>query len=790
MISINEFFIALDPVLKRDLNGPQEACVRHPHQSGLMIVAGPGSGKTTVLVLRALRHMLVDGMAPENVLITTFTRKAAAELRSRLIGWGLSLVEHFRIEAAKTGNAERVAWLDTLDVNLCQTGTLDSFCQQWLGATRPVGSPNPIMLEEFAANFIYRLKIFGPAYRSASKDDMDQYFQRYTFAGQIPRNQGAASDISETINGRLIQDLVNHVSFASTLGANQAARQIQSQLLSNYRAHLKAQTLYDFSLCAEEILAGLKAGTLYPNPSIPEIKALLIDEYQDTNPLQEAIYFELANRSGAAIAVVGDDDQALYRFRGATVELFTNFQSRFATRSLGAATHIEYLAVNHRSTPQIIDFFNHFVSHDPDFGAARVSGKPLIGKHNIDVGIPVMGMFRDSIEDLAESIAALLEQTFNGTGYKIPGTDKILRANPKDGALGDAVLLSSSVREYKDDGKSRLPVRLREALHTRGFGVFNPRGQDLRDRPRVQILLGLLILCVDKTDQLETMMYLTNDAKSYLALWRAAGLTYINTNPMPCKGTQGLPSFVHAWRNRTPSSGNKWPDDVPLLDLFYKLIVWMPEFQKDPEHLVYLEAVLRCVAQGSNYSAYGLAILNKAPHDEQSRKSVFSDLLAPIAERVVDIDEDLLFAVPRSRLSIMTIHQSKGLEFPLVIVDVGSDFRSNHAKQRFRRFPTEASSTVAMESDMASYTPVGSIRISRTDLDRTFDDLMRLYFVAYSRPQTALLLVGHTKCVEYSTTVQNIATFWTRQGKWSWRNDPAAKRPTPAYPENLPLTLL
>jgi len=787
---MNNFFVAVESVLHRKLNPPQLACIKHPEKSALMIVAGPGSGKTTVLVLRALRHMLVDGMLPEQVLITTFTRKAAAELRSRLIGWGLSLVEHFQKEANNSGNVRLLEWLNTIDVNQCQTGTLDSFCQLWLGATRPLGSPNPIMLEEFAANFIYRRKIFRPLYASTSKPDIDQYFQRYTFGNQVPRNQGAASGISENINSRLIQDLVDHDSYVSAPGADLSARQIQGQLLSDYRAHLKAQTLYDFSLCAEEILTSLRDGILYPNPSIPEIKALLIDEYQDTNPLQEAIYFELAKRSDASVAVVGDDDQALYRFRGATVELFTNFQARFAAALPEKPSHIEYLATNHRSTPQIIDFFNSFVSHDPDFSPARVAGKPPISKHNPDTGIPILGMFRDSIEELAEDLASLLHQTFKGSGYLIPGTDKVLKCDPSKGALGDAVLLASSVREYKDDGGGRLPVQLRESLARHDLGVFNPRGQDLRDLPRVQILLGLLVLCLDKSDQLEQRMYLTNDAKNYIDCWRRQGLAYIDTRPAPQSGSQGLQSFVAAWRSTTPTPGNKWPEEIPLLDLFYKLIVWLPEFQNDPEHLVYLEAILRCVAQGANYSAYGFSILHTAPHDEQSRVSVFSDLLAPIAERVVDIDEDLLFAIPRSRLSVMTIHQSKGLEFPLVIVDVGSDFKTNHAKQRFRRFPNEASSTVAMETDMAAHTPIGNIRTVRSDMDRTFDDLMRLYYVAYSRPQSALLLVGHTKCVEYGTSVQNIATFWTRQGSWSWRNNPPLKRGTPPYPEKLPLKLL
>ena len=170
---------------------------------------------------------------------------------------------------------------------------------------------------------------------------------------------------------------------------------------------------------------------------------------------------------------------------------------------------------------------------------------------------------------------------------------------------------------------------------------------------------------------------------------------------------------------------------------------------------------------------------------------MFSDLFAPIAEKAIDIDEDLLFAVPRNRLGIMTIHQSKGLEYPLVIVDVGSEFKTNHAKQAFKRFPREASNTVVMESALAPFTEVGGVRTVRSDLDRTFDDLMRLYYVAFSRAQVALLLVGLTKSIEYGTSVKNIATAWTRGETWSWRRDnPPLRKSTPTQPELMPLTLI
>lgn len=784
MISIEEFLAAVGQLLN-GLNEPQERCVKHGTDVALMIVAGPGSGKTRVLVLRALRHVFVDRMPPEEVLITTFTRKAAAEISSRLIGWGLRLAEHFTQAAIVAGDVGRQRWLATLDINAIQAGTLDSFCQRWLSATRQVGQPAPVMLEQFAADFVYARKVFGPTYRNGGEATLKPYLQQFNFGQDELRSQGEAARVSTTVNNRIVQDLVD----VNALHSSGRAQELQAQLLQDYRTYLQSQHMYDFALCAERILAGLSTGNLYRE--LTPVSAILVDEYQDTNPLQEAIYFALAKVSGAAFSVVGDDDQALYRFRGATVELFTEFRSRYAAAVRGQ-TELVYLVTNHRSSPEIVKFFNSFASFDPEFQGARVAEKPAIKDFNASRDIPVLGMFRDSLEDLANDLTDLLADVFQGSGRHIPGTTVLLKKGQPNGAIGDAVLLASTVREFKPDSRTGgltacLPSLIRGKLEARGSGVFNPRGQDLRDIARVGQLLGLVALCLDDTDSCEQAMTVTGDAKRYIAQWRQQANQFIESSPLPHSPTGSLHNYVTGWRTRKASRGD-WPSEIPLLDLLYKLIVWMPDFQNDPEHQVYLEAIMRCVSQGANFSSYGFSIIEKAPHHGRSREAVFRDLLAAVADKVVDIDEDLLFAIPRHRLSVMTIHQSKGLEFPLVIVDVGSEFKMDHSKQRFKRFPESASATVEMESGLAPFTDVGALRTSRADLQRTFDDLTRLYYVAYSRPQTVLLLVGLRKNIEYNTKIKNVATFWRRDESWAWRKDnPGLRRGAPTTPENMPL---
>lgn len=87
-------------------------------------------------------------------------------------------------------------------------------------------------------------------------------------------------------------------------------------------------------------------------------------------------------------------------------------------------------------------------------------------------------------------------------------------------------------------------------------------------------------------------------------------------------------------------------------------------------------------------------------------------------------------------------------------------------------------STVArLENDLADVTPVGPARRKRTGMQRTFEDLIRLYYVAYSRPQSLLMLVGCQQGLQYRTKIKNVAKFWRSDESWPWVSDPTLKRP-------------
>ena len=129
------------------------------------------------------------------------------------------------------------------------------------------------------------------------------------------------------------------------------------------------------------------------------------------------------------------------------------------------------------------------------------------------------------------------------------------------------------------------------------------------------------------------------------------------------------------------------------------------------------------------------------------------------------MNEELVDTFPRSQLSILSIHQAKGLEFPLTIVDIGSDYKTNHPAHAFKRFPTGGGLPHALEDLVRPFCDLDTK--PRTARDRAFDDLFRQFFVAFSRPQQVLILVGLRRAGP-SGDIRNVAAGYDRTGVARW----------------------
>ena len=548
MISDDVFLDLVDVHVGRNLrdiaNRAQRDAVTHSPDSILQIVAGPGSGKTTVLVLRALRHVLVDDVMPEHILITTFTRKAARELRTRWLDWGTSLLKALSQHQS----------VEHIDINRCRIDTLDGTVHDVLTEFRPAGQLAPALADTSASLLILKREVFQSMYWP-NQQTVDTLLSRYTFDGRPPGNQREALGTTKRVLERLIQDQVDTAAYAQS----GSAEQLVVDMLEEYRRICANTNVFDFTTLEELFLERLSSGQL--DEWTEDSRVLLIDEYQDTNPLQEAIYFALLNSAKLSAVVVGDDDQAMYRFRGGSVELFTAFPNRCLQATGRNVTRVDMVR-NFRSQPEIVDFFNTHISIDPMFQSARITPpKPLVTAANPSANIPVLGMFRPDEVTLASDLASFLRNLADGNQIPVGAGQEIHLA--QSGAIGDAVFLSHSVEEanydhYGRTQNSRFPGLLRSHLEGLGLEVFNPRGYSLRTIPDVQTLLGFLLLTVDPSSTMVSGLTPTGETGYFLRQWRETAQVFVDSDPHQMTRRDSQASSVSGRRSPPAKSSKRY----------------------------------------------------------------------------------------------------------------------------------------------------------------------------------------------------------------------------------------
>jgi len=756
----------------------QQLAVERPHDEGVFIVAGPGTGKTSCLVARILKILFCDQVPPAGIVATTFTVKAAEELRSRILSLGFNVTAQLAQDQSLT--PEQRAFAAQVDVNQVWTGTLDSLCEELLRDHRPPGGSPPVLADDFASKTIM-LKEGLLDSRRFDDPALQRLLLRLHGSTGFGFNVGKMGDLLLQLWQRRHMDLVNWPAFlAAGSQAEQAEKLVANVALTRYEADLRKRGLVDFTLLEARVLELLRAGAL--KAFTDRLSVLLVDEYQDTNLLQEQLYFELAQACGGALTVVGDDDQSLYRFRGATVDLFSNFQARYTTR-FQKASRRTFLSINYRFTAPIKDLVNGYATLDAAYGQVRVAQKPALSiggspRHPY----PVIGIFEPNLDDLAAKLASFLSDVFQGGGHRLPSGDLIIK-DPHQGAIGDCALLASTPEERGNPtinknkqvvpGAERLPLKLKECLADlpTPIEVFNPRGEEVADRDLVKLLGGYLAELIDVGARVESTLRLPQAVVQVLREWRDAAIAHHNNLAVP-----SFKAYAQGWAQRTHQlqGGHKggktkvWPTNTSVLELVYGIAHYFPALHDDPEGQLYLEVFTRQLTAAALIGSFGGELVHDPTNMKLSDASVaelLRSFLVPIASGLVTVNEELIESFPRDRLSILSIHQSKGLEFPLTIVDVGSTFKTNHRAHAFKRFPAEGSTSHRLEDLLRPFSQ-GLVPSPRTPVDRAFDDLYRQYFVAFSRPQDVLVLAGLDTTLPGG--IQNVATGWPRRGACAW----------------------
>ncbi|MEQ8204889.1 MAG: UvrD-helicase domain-containing protein, partial [Woeseia sp.] len=296
------------PILD-SLNDAQRTAVAAPSEP-LLVIAGAGSGKTRVLTHRAAWLIDVEGISPQSLLAVTFTNKAAAEMRNR-------------IESLLKMPASNL-WVGTFH------GLAHRLLRRhWREAKLP------------------------QSFQIIDSDDQLRLLKRLFKSLGLDDSSFAPRDVQYFINAQKDEGLrPQHIDD----GGDETRRQLIS-LYQSYQEICDRGGLLDFA----ELL--LRAHELWrDNPTVLEhyqarFRHLLVDEFQDTNAIQYAWLRLLAGKTGVLFAV-GDDDQSIYRWRGARVEHIYSFQKDFPTAS------IVKLEQNYRSTSTILNAANAVIANN------------------------------------------------------------------------------------------------------------------------------------------------------------------------------------------------------------------------------------------------------------------------------------------------------------------------------------------------------------------------------------------------------------------------------------------
>ncbi|SDR81009.1 ATP-dependent DNA helicase PcrA [Brevibacterium sandarakinum] len=391
------------------LNPRQREAVAHTG-SPLLIVAGAGSGKTSVLT-RRIAYALATGRAhPGEILAITFTNKAAKEMVERV----RSIV----------GPASRAMWVSTFH----------SSCVRILRREAKVLG--------MKSNFtIYDAQ---DAQRLVSQILKELGFdtKKYTPRSMLHR-------ISNLKN-----DLQTPDDFAPR--PNNPADEVLADVFKRYTARLRLANAFDFD--------DLIAETVHLFGAFPEVadfyrrrfRHILVDEYQDTNPAQYALIKSLAGdgaggATGAELTVVGDADQSIYAFRGATVRNIVEFEKDFPD----AETIL--LEQNYRSTQNILDAANAVIANNQD----RKDKKLWTSE---GTGESIVGWVAENEQSEARFIVDRVDELIDNEKYTYGDFAVFYRTNAQSRAIEDALVRSGI--PYKVVGGTRFYERkeIKDAL--------------------------------------------------------------------------------------------------------------------------------------------------------------------------------------------------------------------------------------------------------------------------------------------------------------------------------------
>jgi DNA helicase-2/ATP-dependent DNA helicase PcrA len=690
------------------LDQDQEQALSHNFSVPLWLIAGPGTGKTHTLSWLALKRLVVDGVDPTRLLLTTFTRRAARELEVRVLADRQSLLN---VGVAEAGNFELA------DLML---GTLHSVASRVLQDARyPAVFRIPVLEDQLVQEFFLR-RTRNPLLQH----DVATFWQRMqVIPPHRPFTTRAMRASAATVFFNRMTE--NRVDIAAMRAAGDADLDALADGYEHYVAQLASEPRVDQASLQEHLLDYLATteGQAWRGNGF----TVIVDEYQDTNPIQEQVYFELAGQSGD-LTVVGDDDQSLYRFRGASVESLVDFDQA-CQHYLGKTPAPVYLRENRRSHDTIVDWVNTYIGGHPvmqSTGGVRVRAP---GKPPLVHASPISGNY--------PSLAAVARATHVATAPVLVGLIDDLRTRGAVTDLSQIALLSFSTRESTQGIGTYC-----DAVRASGFVVHNPRSRRAHLDAVVQQLVGGLSVVLDENLDLTRLYALPRGVEQFLRDARAA-FDAVRALPQHAVLNAWVVASQAAIRNAAYDPNSNWNYlertgglRVTISALLFKLMGHEPFATALGDAIggERIKALNLVVADYETlYSGGNLRLEDTGTHrviEKWALYNLYSVFVEGIHDGLNDPEDDDVVDLMPGAINVLTIHQAKGLQFEVVVV------------LRPDKVPW-VSTTHQLEDELDPYShrPAG-VPIRRTQEERAAEDGARLYFVAHSRAKRLLVLAG------------------------------------------------
>lgn len=610
------------------LNPQQRQAVVH-EGSPLLIVAGAGSGKTAVLTRRIAYLMAARGVGVGQILAITFTNKAAAEMRERVVGL--------------VGEKARYMWVSTFH----------STCVRIL-------RNQAALIEGLNSNFsIYDADDSRRLLQMVGRDlglDIKRYSPRL-LANAISNLKNELIDPHQALAG-LTED------------SDDLARAVAS-VYDEYQRRLRAANALDFDDLIGETVAVLQAFPQIAQYYRRRFRHVLVDEYQDTNHAQYVLVRELVGRDSndgippGELCVVGDADQSIYAFRGATIRNIEDFERDYPdTRTI-------LLEQNYRSTQNILSAANSVIARNAGRREKRLWT-------DAGAGELIVGYVADNEHDEARFVAEEIDALAEGSEITYNDVAVFYRTNNSSRSL-EEVLIRAGI-PYKVVGG----VRFYERKEIRDIVAYLRVLDNPGDAVSLRRILNTPRRGIGDRAEACVAVYAENTGVGFGdALVAAAQGKVPMLNTRAEKAIAGFVEMFDELRGRLD-------DDLgELVEAVLERTGYRRELEAstDPQELARLDNLNELVSVAHEFSTDRENAAALGPDDEDVPDiGVLADFLERVS-LVADADE-----IPEHGagvVTLMTLHTAKGLEFPVVFVTGWEDGMFPH--MRALDNPTELS---------------------------------------------------------------------------------------------------